>query len=121
MYEIQDGSVEVLKNIEGKSVRLATMEAGDFFGEIALFEKTPRAATVKALGHARVLTVDKTTLMKRIQEDPALAFRILERLCHRLRTERMTATELSESYRGRGLSRFTRRRPTDERSALARW
>ena len=120
MYEIQDGSVEVIKNIEGKSVRLATMEAGDFFGEIALFEKTPRAATVKALGHARVLTVDKTTLMKRIQEDPALAFRILERLCHRLRTERMMATELSESPQGTQRSRSTSRHQTNEGSALVR-
>jgi CRP-like cAMP-binding protein len=60
---------------------------------MALFEQIARTATVRALGRARVMTIDKATLLRRVQEDPALALRMLEHLCQRLRTERAKAPE----------------------------
>jgi CRP-like cAMP-binding protein len=93
MYEIQEGRVEVVREVDGKHMRLAVLEAGDFFGEMALFERIARTATVRAVENARVLTIDKEILLSRIQEEPALAFRMLERLCRRIRTERATAPE----------------------------
>jgi CRP-like cAMP-binding protein len=85
MYVIQSGKAEVVKDVDGKSVPLAVLAENDFFGEMALFEDQVRSATVRALGTVRVLTVDKKTLLRRIQQDPALAFRMLEHLCHRVR------------------------------------
>lgn len=85
MYVIQSGKAEVLEEINGKTVLLAVLGENDFFGEMAIFEDEVRSATVRSLGVVRVLTVDKKTLLRRIQQDPALAFRILEHLCHRLR------------------------------------
>ena len=85
MYVVHSGQVEVVQQDHDKEVRLAVLGEGDFFGEMALFERTARSATVRALGKANVLTVDRTTLLRRIEEDPSLAFRLLERLCHRLR------------------------------------
>ncbi len=58
---------------------------GDFFGEMALFEREARSATVRALGEVRVLTVDKRTLLRRINEDPSLAFRIVQKMSGRIR------------------------------------
>jgi len=85
MYVIQSGKAEVVGEVNGKSVSLAVLGETDFFGEMALFENQVRSATVRALGAVRVLTVDKKTLLRRIQQDPTLAFRMLEHLCHRLR------------------------------------
>lgn len=85
MYVIQSGQVEVLEEVEGKSVRLAVLGEKDFFGEMAIFDHSIRSATVRALGEVRLLTVDKKTLLRRIQEDPALAFRMMQHLCDRLR------------------------------------
>ena len=85
MYEILDGQVEVLQEREGEEVRLAVLDKGDFFGEMAIFEREKRSATVRALGEVRVLTVDKKILFRRISEDPSLALRILERMSHRIR------------------------------------
>jgi CRP-like cAMP-binding protein len=85
MYVIQSGKAEVVGEVNGKSVPLAVLGENDFFGEMALFEDQVRSATVRALGTVRVLTVDKKTLLRRIQQDPALAFRMLEHLCHRVR------------------------------------
>jgi CRP/FNR family transcriptional regulator len=85
MYEILDGRVEVLQERDGKEVRLAILDKGDFFGEMAIFEREKRSATVRAHGQVRVLTVDKKILLRRIAEDPSLALRILERMSHRIR------------------------------------
>jgi CRP-like cAMP-binding protein len=85
MYVVQEGRVEVVQEKDGRDVKLAELEDGDFFGEMALFEKEVRSATVRALGSVRILTVDKKTLLRRIHEDPSLAFRVIEKLCKRLR------------------------------------
>ncbi|SME93213.1 cyclic nucleotide-binding domain-containing protein [Pseudobacteriovorax antillogorgiicola] len=50
LYLILHGSLSVYKNdpITGDSHRLATMEEGDSFGELSLFDDAPRSATVMA-------------------------------------------------------------------------
>ena len=85
MYVIQEGQVEVISENNGEEVRLAIRGAGEFFGEMAIFERTVRSATVRALGQARILTIDKKKFLRRIQEDPTLAFRIVEIMSSRIR------------------------------------
>lgn len=85
MYEILDGQVEVLQEKDGEEVLLAVLGKGDFFGEMAIFEREKRSATIRARGQVRVLTVDKKILLRRISEDPSLALRILGRMSHRIR------------------------------------
>lgn len=85
LYVIQSGKAEVVEETNGQTVPLAVLSENDFFGEMAIFEDQVRSATVRALGAVRVLTVDKKTLLRRIQQDPALAFRILEHICNRVR------------------------------------
>jgi len=85
MYEIQSGEVEVIQEKSGKEICLAVLGKGDFFGEMAIFEHDVRSATVRALGEVRALTIDKRTFLRRITEDPSLAFRIVERMSHRIR------------------------------------
>jgi CRP-like cAMP-binding protein len=85
MYEIQGGKVEVIQERSGKEICLAVLGKGDFFGEMAIFEHDVRSATVRALGEVRALTIDKRTFLRRITEDPSLAFRIVERMSHRIR------------------------------------
>ena len=85
MYEILEGSVEVMHDKDGQQVRLAVLGKGEFFGEMAIFEREIRSATVKAIGNTRTLTVDKRPLLRRITEDPSLAFRLLEKMSYRIR------------------------------------
>jgi len=85
MYVIQAGQVEVLQEREGKEIHLSVLDEGDVFGEMALFERETRSATVRALGDARVLTVDKKIFLRRVHEDPSFAFRILQKMSHRIR------------------------------------
>jgi len=85
MYVIQTGEVEVIRDNNGEEVRLAIRKEGDFFGEMALFSREVRSATIRALGDAKILTVDRKNLLKSIQKDPSLAFRIIETLSKRVR------------------------------------
>ena len=85
MYVIQSGTVEVIREVEGREVRLAELSEGDFFGEMALFDRDTRSATVRPLGEVRALTVDKKMFLRKIHEDPSLAFRIMQRMSGRIR------------------------------------
>jgi CRP-like cAMP-binding protein len=87
MYVVQSGRVEVMQYAEdGSEQHLAFLEAGDFFGEMSVFEKEVRSATVRAAGAARVLQIDKKTLLRRIREDPLLAVNLLKTMSHRIRS-----------------------------------
>lgn len=87
MYVIQEGQVEVVvEEDDGGEHRVAVLGPGDFFGEMSIFERVVRAATVRTLGEARILTVDKRTFLRRVQEDPTLAFNILKTLSRRIRS-----------------------------------
>jgi CRP-like cAMP-binding protein len=85
MYVVQSGNVEVVLQSDGDERRLSALTAGDFFGEMALFDKVVRSAGVRAVGEARVLTIDKRTLLKRISEDPLLAYNLLRAMSTRVR------------------------------------
>ena len=86
MYVVQSGRVEVVQQTEnGTEQHLAFIEAGNFFGEMSVFEKEVRSATVRAAGEARVLRIDKKTLLRRIREDPLLAVNLLKTMSHRIR------------------------------------
>ena len=85
MFAIQAGRVEVVKHDTDGDVRVAVLENGDIFGEMAIFEREVRSATVRALGEARVLTVDRKTFLRRVQEDPSIAFNLVRMMSGRIR------------------------------------
>ena len=85
MYVVQSGEVEVVQATPGGEHRLAILGTGNFFGEMAVFEKEVRSATVRAHGEARALKVDKRTLLRRIKEDPLLAVNLLQTMSQRIR------------------------------------
>ncbi len=85
LYVIQEGKVEVYRDRDGQEVPLAILGESEFFGEVPLFERQDRSASVRAKGPVRVLTVERKTLLRRIHEDPTLAYRILETMSRRIR------------------------------------
>lgn len=95
MYVIQTGRVEVVREHEGKEIRLAELREGDFFGEMALFEKDVRSATVRPLEEVRALTVDRKMFLRKIHDDPSLAFMIMQRMSKRLRELNAEITRLT--------------------------
>ena len=84
MYILLDGRVQVSVHGDDGEVRLRELSTGDIFGEMALFMRAPRSATVRALGQVRVLTLKKREFLAKVHEDPSLAFRILQQMSERI-------------------------------------
>jgi len=59
-YIIQTGTCDVV--IDGKTV--ASLKAGDYFGEVALIRDEPRMATIKATSRVEALMVTRETFVK---------------------------------------------------------
>lgn len=53
--------------------------------EMALFDHETRSATVRALGDAMILTVDRRPFLQSVHEGLSLVFPILQRVFHRIR------------------------------------
>lgn len=85
MFVIQEGQVEVFKETDGKETLLRIAREGEFMGEMAIFERVDRSATVRAKGRVRVLTIDKKNFLRRVHEDPSLAFRVVKTMSSRIR------------------------------------
>ena len=94
MFVIQDGQVEVLEELDGQELRLAVSGAGEVIGEMAIFERQTRSATVRALGQARVLTIDEKTFLRYVHQDPSLAYQLLKTMSNRLRRVNSEVTYL---------------------------
>jgi CRP/FNR family transcriptional regulator len=97
MYVVQEGQVEVVREEVGHEVRLAVIGEGDFFGEMAIFENEVRSATVRALGQTRVLTVDKKNFLRRVHEDPSIAYKLVQSMSHRIREMNAEITRMKGS------------------------
>jgi CRP-like cAMP-binding protein/flavin-dependent dehydrogenase len=84
MYVVQEGFVEVFFESEEEQVQLNILGKNEFFGEMAIFNREVRTASVRALGPARILTVDHKNLLRCIHEDPSLAYRLMEVMSGRI-------------------------------------
>jgi CRP-like cAMP-binding protein len=85
MYVLQAGKVRIKRDSPYGEITLGTLESGEIFGEMALFDRLPRSATAIALGDARILSVDRKKLFPTISKDPTLLFKILETMSQRIR------------------------------------
>jgi len=85
LFVIQSGKVEILQEKEGREFKVAELGEQEFFGEMAIFEKDVRSSTVRAVGETRILTVDNKTLLRTINDDPTLAFRLIQKMSTRIR------------------------------------
>ena len=89
-YLIKSGSVGIMSNAGGQDVRVATLERGDFVGEMALIDNLPRSATAIAEETTICAVVTKADIDKALEDADLLAFMLVKTLTRRLRktTER---------------------------------
>jgi flavin-dependent dehydrogenase len=85
MYVVQHGNVEVVHRAGDKEYIVAELSDGDFFGEMAMFEEEVRPSTVRATGDVWVYTLERDSLIRRIHEDPSMAFRLIQKMSYRIR------------------------------------
>lgn len=98
MYVLQRGSVQIQRRVRDRDYVLTVLYPGSFFGELAIFNKRPRSATVVALEPVQALLVTGDTLIGLLQDDGELAMRIMQALSKRV--DRLTA-QLESVLQGR--------------------
>ncbi len=85
-YIIQHGQVAISYPDEnGKEIRLATLGAGDFLGEISLLDGGPRTATARANGEVTLLSLGRDDFHEFIRRYPGVAIQMLTVLGRRQR------------------------------------
>ena len=81
MYVIRSGEVDI--EIDGKVIE--TLSAGGIFGEMALIDGSPRAATARAKTACEVAPLTEKTFLFLVHETPFFAIAVMRALAERLR------------------------------------
>jgi CRP-like cAMP-binding protein len=105
LYVIEEGQVDFVVEHDGVETVLRTAGRDEIFGEMAVFERQVRSATARARGEARVLTLDRRNFLRRISEDPTMAFRVIETMARRVRALSDEVVELNAALRDSGARR----------------
>jgi CRP-like cAMP-binding protein len=96
-YIISHGKVEVSRTGRyGQKVRLAVLGEGDYFGEAALMEGTPRTATVQALTPCVVLGLQRAHFQKLLKAVPKVRKFLEQALEERQRARQLIGNEYGE-------------------------
>jgi CRP-like cAMP-binding protein len=89
MYIIQEGTIEIVDETTGDT--LVELSDGDFFGELALLNETPRSATAEAQTESVLYGLFRPDLLGLVDRDPTLGVQILMRMS-RVISERLVQT-----------------------------
>ena len=84
LFIIQKGSVKIAKIVDNNEVLLAVLKVGDIFGEMALLEAKPRAASAVAYEDCQVLAVNRANFERMIVTQPQLIARLTTLLSERI-------------------------------------
>jgi hypothetical protein len=96
-YIIERGRVEVTKELEGKTVHLGSIGAGETFGEMSMIDDKPRSATVTAVEETVAREIHRDAFFESLQTDPEIAVSILKVLFERLRESHAKILQLQQA------------------------
>ena len=90
MFFIRSGEFVISKNVKGRVDQVLThMGPGNFFGEMSLFDRLPRSATIQAETDGEIYGIDAESLDRFIEQSPRAAavffFQMLQVFIKRLR------------------------------------
>lgn len=86
LYILVNGKVKIShSNPDGQEALLAILGTGDFFGELALLDESPRSATAEAIAPTETLTLHRDDFMRFIEKHPAFSKHVLTILARRIR------------------------------------
>jgi serine/threonine protein kinase/CRP-like cAMP-binding protein len=94
-YAIKSGKVEVFSSRDGQYIVLATLGAGEVFGEIAALKGIARTASVRALERCEILKLEASDLRSFLEENPEIREKVETQIESRAdETARLLTSEL---------------------------
>ncbi len=92
MFVIKDGAVKIVKQLTDTEEQvLANLVDGDFFGEIALLDNSPRSASVYAISKVTMLELYRASLLELLDKEPKIGVKVLYNLA-KILAERIRAS-----------------------------
>lgn len=86
LYIISKGKVKISHSTaEGQEALLAILGAGDFFGELALLDDSPRSATAEAIEPTETLTLHRDDFLRYLSHNPGFSKHVLQTLAQIIR------------------------------------
>lgn len=96
LFIIVHGQVRIFTTSEaGQELTVTIFRDGDFFGEMALLDGQPRAASAEAMGKTTTLTLQRAAFQHIIHVCPPIAASVLEVMALRLRQSNAVAEQLA--------------------------
>jgi len=86
MYIVYSGSVDIYKNTDDKCLYVAKVEEGDFFGEMAVIDNSPRSAGAIAAEETQLIVLDEAKFLYLLRHQPHFALIVMQRLCDMVRS-----------------------------------
>jgi CRP-like cAMP-binding protein len=83
MFVLLRGEANVFVSKNGSTIQVATLTAGDCFGEMSLLTGEPRSATVRAHRDCYVMEIGKPTMAEVLQSEPGYLVQLSELLAQR--------------------------------------
>ena len=84
MFVVQAGKVNITKTVRDTEKVLATLGAGEFFGEMAILNQKPRSAGAVMAEDGKLLVIDPKTFEAMIRGNVEIAVRLIKKLSDRL-------------------------------------
>ncbi|MGD1903361.1 MAG: Crp/Fnr family transcriptional regulator [Geitlerinemataceae cyanobacterium] len=85
VYFLFSGWVKVRRLVGDNPIALAVLGPGDFFGEMAILDESPRSTDVIALSDVKLLSVSAQRFIQTMFKDSQLHHRMLQLMVRRLR------------------------------------
>ena len=83
-FFVESGRAEIIVNENGQQISLNKLEQYDLFGEMALFLRSGRSATIVAIGTMVALKIDGDTFLKMVTENPESALGVMTSLSEKV-------------------------------------
>ena len=84
-YVIVEGEAKVVKGKITTARAEAMLGPGEFFGELALLDGEPRAASVVAATPLETIRIERAGFRRMLREEPDIAIKLLEGMARRTR------------------------------------
>ena len=108
-YLVESGSVIITAVVGAESRPLATIIAGEFFGEMAILDEAPRSATATAEVDTRAFCIGREELLALLEQRPKLALNLIREFSHRVRSlNQKYIDEILQAERLAMIGRFAR-------------
>ena len=99
LFVLVRGDAEMLINLEGRELRLGTLQAGEFFGELSMLTGEPSSFTVRALGAVETYRINQTMFQELVAQRESLVEPLYRVLSDRQQEQQALLAREAESMK----------------------